>query len=378
MKNRSLFKLAMPLLASFMAGCDPGDTPDTRQKSGTIETFAGSVFGYEGDGGKAKNARLGYLTGVATDASGHVYFTDGAANTVRQISKDDGKLRTIAGTFLGFNVIDPAPFAGDGGLAKDAHFNVPMALAISNGEVVIADAGNMIVRQINSSGTINTIAGKPFFMGYSGDGDMATQAVLANPYSVALDGAGNIYIADAQNHAVRMITRSTGKISTIAGLGPDQPGYSGDDGPAMFARLTRPNGIATDLAGNIFISDTGNNVIRKISDGIITTIAGTGAEGYSGDGSAATSATFVSLKGIAVDSEGNVYIADSGNNAIRKITTSTGTITTVAGTGVAGYSGDGGAGTLAQLSNPLGVAIDAEGTIYIADTGNSVIRSLKE
>src|SRR5688572_3260061 len=195
-----------------------------------------------------------------------------------------------------------------------------------------------------------------------------------NPYSVACDSAGNIYFADAQNNVIRMINFYTGKISTIAGLGPDNPGYTGDHGPANAAKLKEPQGITVDRKGNIYISDTGNNVVRKINNGIITTMAGTGEEGYTGDNGLATLATFLAIKGLGTDDVNNIYVADSGNNVVRMLDVTTGKITTEAGNGTAGYAGDGGSATAARLSSPLGVALDSEGNIYIADSQNSVIR----
>jgi sugar lactone lactonase YvrE len=196
-----------------------------------------------------------------------------------------------------------------------------------------------------------------------------------NPQSAASDAAGNLYIADSQNNAIRMILRSNGWITTIAGLGPEKPGYSGDNGPATAAKLDSPQGVAIDSDGNIYISDNGNHVIRKITGGIISTIAGTGSTGYSGDGGPALSATFSTLKGLATDKQNNLYIADASNNVIRMIDR-TGNIYTVAGDGIAGYSGDGGVANKARLSNPLSIAIDNQNNLYIADTNNSAIRKV--
>jgi sugar lactone lactonase YvrE len=211
--------------------------------------------------------------------------------------------------------------------------------------------------------------------GYSGDGEEATSAELGNPEDVALDGAGNLYIADASNGVIRKVDLN-GNISTVAGDNERSPGFSGDDGPATNAALDYPNGIALDTAGNLYIADTNNNRIRKVDlGGIITTVAGS-TSGYSGDGGQATSAKLNAPYGVRLDAAGNLFIADSGNNLIRKVDL-TGTITTVAGNfGVAdeGYSGDGGAATNAQLAFPIFVNVSAAGELFISDDDNLVIR----
>jgi sugar lactone lactonase YvrE len=333
-------------------------------------------FGYEGDNGLATEAKLGYITGIAVDVSDNVYFTDGAANVIRKILESNGVISTIAGKFIGFNQINSTPFAGDGGNATEAYLNVPLATTVDgSGNIIVADAGNNAVREVSATtGNITTLAGGSGFSGYDGDGGLATQSKIWNPYSVAIDATGNIYFADSQNNAIRLITKFTGKIATLAGLGPDNGGYTGDGNPAVLAKLNSPQGIAVAGNGDVYIADTGNNVIRKISGGVISTVAGTGEEGYTGDNGPAVNATFTSLKGLAVDAENNLYVADSGNNVIRMISNTDGIISTVAGNGNAGYSGDGGPARDAQLSTPLGVAIDSKGNVYIADSQNSVIR----
>ncbi|HEX5171185.1 MAG TPA: hypothetical protein VFW11_18540 [Cyclobacteriaceae bacterium] len=363
----------------LLSGCDSSDEPGFNgfdNVSGNIETIAGSgpdYFGYEGDGNKATEAKIGWLTGISIDADGNVFMTDGAANTLRMINISNGQISTVAGNFRGFNVSDPTPFAGDGGMATSAHLNVPMATSVDfSGDVYVSDAGNNIVRKV-SNGKISTLAGTGGSIGYYGDGGQASSAKLYNPGGIVVGPEGHIYFADSQNNALRKIESGTGIISTIAGQGPDQPGYTGDNGPADAAKVNAPFGIAIDKLGTIYFADAGNNVIRKISNGTISTFAGTGAEGYSGDGGPAKSATFLAIKGIAVDNDNNVFVADAGNNVIRKIA-STGIITTYVGNGSAGYSGDGGPATAAQLNNPWGVAVDGDGNLYIADSNNSAVR----
>lgn len=381
MRSTALSKTFSLVILLLVAACDSDDGPgDIQLTSGNIETIAGmgpTKFGFEGDNGPAISAKIGWVTGVAVDNSGNVYLTDGAANVVRKVS--GGNITTIAGTFIGFNQINNTPYAGDGGSAIFAHLNVPHAASVDDdGNVIVADAANNAVRQIlAASGNITTVAGKgPGLSGYTGDGGLSAQSQMWNPHGVTFDASGNIYISDTQNNAVRMISKSTGKITTVAGLGPNNPGYSGDNGPSSTAALNSPEGLAIDSDGSIYISDSGNNVIRRISNGIITTIAGTGAQGYSGDEGPALEATFLTLRGLAVDSEDNLYVADAANNVIRMIHAATGKIYTVAGNGTAGFEGDGGLAIDAKLSNPLGVALDNLDNLYIADTNNSAIRKV--
>ena len=383
MKCLRLTTLFFSAIAALGSGCDDDDDARVRKfTSGNIETIAGSGpanFGYEGDNGQATLAKLGWITAVAVDSHENIYFTDGAANVVRKVASD-GIVKTIAGTFIGFNQINNTPYAGDGDLATSAHLNIPYSIAVAaDGNVIIADAGNNAVREISSAtGTISTVAGKgPGWSGFAGDGGSAAQSLVWNPHNVAYDKLGNIYIADTQNNAIRMIEKSTGKISTLAGLGPSSPGYSGDNGQATSAAINSPEGIAIDKNGDIYFSDGGNNVIRKISNGVITTIAGTGGMGYSGDDGPALNATFYTIRGLAIDSKNNIYIADASANVVRMIESESSWIYTVAGTGNAGYAGDGGPATEAMLSNPLGIALDSKDNLYIADTNNAAVRVVR-
>jgi streptogramin lyase len=395
MKSSMLLKVLALLILILFQGCEsenvePSTEDPAKEKEpstgrlsispipGNIVTIAGinpHSAGYTGDGGLATAATLAWITNLAVDISGNVYISDGASNTIRKVDASTGNISTIAGVFVGFNVVDPTPFAGDGGPAVSAHLNVPLSVDVDESEnVIILDAANFVIRRITSSdGKIQTIAGNGQ-MGYTGDNGPATSASFDNPYNIAFDHDGNIYVAEVMNNVVRRVDKTTGEITTIAGSGPGTEGYSGDNGPAAYAQLNRPDGIAVDHDGNIYISDGENYVIRKISGGTITTIAGTGEAGYSGDGGDAMEAQFYGVKGIAVDADGNIFIADTGNNAIRKITKATGIISTIAGGGPLGYSGDGGPASAAKLSNPLDVDVDVEGNIYIADTGNFVIR----
>jgi sugar lactone lactonase YvrE len=339
--------------------------------SGIINTVAGDgIRGYSGDGGAATSAEVNIPYGLAVDSAGNIYIADLENNRIRKVTASTGIISTVAGN-------GTAGYSGDGGAATSAEINFPYGVAVdSAGNIYIADFGNQRIRKVTAStGIISTVAGDGI-VGYSGDGGPATSAELDSPTGVAVDGAGNIYIADLGNYRIRKVTVSTGKISTVAGDGIQ--GYSGDGGPATSAELYYATGVAVDTAGNIYISDVVNVRIRKVTaaTGIINTVAGDGAGGFSGDGGPATSAELSSPWGVAVDTAGNIYISDVSNQRIRKVTASTGIINTVAGDGTVGYSGDGGAATSAELNYPYGVAVDSAGNIYIADTVNNRIRAV--
>ena len=286
----------------------------------------------------------------------------------------DYSISTIAGT-------GSQGYSGDDGAATLAILNCPLGMsADSSGNIYFVDTCNQKIRRIAAStGIITTIAGTGS-IGSAGDGGAATAAQLYNPHGLYVDSSGNIYIADLSNQKVRKVTASTGIITTIAGTG--RPGFSGDGGAATAAQLFTPEGVVVDSSGSVYIADWDNHRIRKVaaSTGIITTIAGTGSIGtataVNGDGGAATAAQLNIPQGVSVDSLGNVYIADSGNQKIRKVAVSTGIITTIAGTGSAGSAGDGGAATAAQLNGAHGVSVDSSGNVYIADSGNQKIRKL--
>ena len=242
----------------------------------------------------------------------------------------------------------------------------------ARGNLYIADGWNHRIRGVSPSGIISTVAGNgaPWF---SGDGGSATSASVCQPTGVAVDAAGNLYIADYGNHRIRGVSPS-GIISTVAGSGTQ--GFSGDGGPATSASLNYPGSVAVDAAGNLYIADSQNDRIRKVSaSGIISTVAGNGALGFSGDGGPASSASLLLPGGVAVDAAGNLYIADSQNDRIRKVSAS-GIISTVAGSGAQGFSGDGGPATSALLYGPFGVAVDAAGDLYIGDFHNYRIRKV--
>jgi hypothetical protein len=256
--------------------------------------------------------------------------------------------------------------AGDGGPATSAQLFYPWQIAAdAAGNVYIGEWDTPRVRKISTSGLITTVVGNGK-SGYSGDGGPAMSGRLAWPTGLRLDAAGNLYIADAGNMRVRRVS-GDGIITTVAGSGPGGPGYGGDGGPATDAQLSWPKDITFDAQGNLYVADTGNSAIREVSpSGVITTIAGTGSTGYSGDGGSATNALLNQPSGLAIDSAGNLYVADTNNFRVRKISTS-GVITTVAGNGTKGSSGDGGLGTSAQLTSPTGLAFDRAGNLFIGD-----------
>jgi uncharacterized repeat protein (TIGR03803 family) len=336
-----------------------------------ITTLAGNgTQGYSGDGGPATSAELSAPDGVAVDTSGNIYIGDLGNNRVRKVTVATGDISTVAGDGTG-------GYSGDGGLATKAELSSPEGVAVDHaGNIYIADHTNSRIRKVTvSTGIITTVAGDGT-TGYSGDGGLATKAELCAPEDVTVDSAGNIYIADSCNNRIRKVTASTGIITTVAGDG--KGGYSGDGGQATSAELSDPIGVGLDTANNIYIGDFSNNRIRKVtvSTGIITTVAGDGKAGYSGDGGPATSAELNFPGGVEVDPAGNIYIADYGNSRIRKVTALTGFISTVGGDGVAGYSGDGGAATAAELNIPPALALDTVGNIYVADRGNNRIRAI--
>ena len=285
----------------------------------------------------------------------------------------DNKIRMVTSTGIITTIAGTGTVgsSGDGGAATSAQLNNPIGVSVDiSGNVYIVDQRNQKIRMVTSTSIITTLAGTGA-AGNNGDGGAATSAQLNNPNGVSVDIFGNVYISDTYNHKIRMVT-STYIITTFAGAGIY--GGSGDGGAATSAQLAYPSGVSVGVSGNVYIVDGGNRKIRMVtSTGIITTFAGTGVWGSSGDGGAATSAQLYGPYGLSVDISGNVYIADQYNHKIRMVN-STGIITTIAGTWTAGSSGDGGAATSAQLNNPSGVSVDISGNVYIADAGNHKIR----
>ena len=315
--------------------------------TGTINTLAGSgTGGFAGDGGAATGAELKIPFGVAVDSVGNVYIADSQNNRVRMVSII-GAITTVAGNGL-------AESTGDGGPAIAASLNNPTGVAVdAAGNLYIADQHNNRIRLVNTSSVISTVAGTGT-VGNSGDGGPAIAATLYYPTSVALDGLGGLYIADTNNQRIRKVNISTGSIATVAGSG--SVGYNCAAGLATAVGLHNPYGVAADGLGNIYVADTYNQCVRKVTSGNITALAGNGLPTFGGDGGPATSAALNYPSGVAVDGLGNVYIADDVNSRIRMVTP-LGTINTLVGTGSFRFSGDGGPATGAGLYNPTGVAV---------------------
>jgi sugar lactone lactonase YvrE len=389
--------------------------------SGIITTFAGNgAFGFSGDGGPATATALNGPKGLAVDGSGNLLIADVSNNRVREVFAATGVITTVAGT-------GTAGFSGDGGVATMAELSSPAGVALdSSGNLFIADSFNHRIREVVPSGMITTIAGNGS-SGFSGDGGPATAAGLDTPAGIGVDGSGDIFIINTFNARVREVSATTQLITTVAGNG--MSGFAGDGGPATTAELGSPFGVAADSTGNIFVADTanhrirevsaasgiintiagshlgdgnlatratispidvtadgsgdifiadyGNNLVRKVSPtGTITTVAGNGNFGFSGDGGPATSASIYLPEGVAVDKAGDLFISDGVNYRVREVSAQTGIITTVAGNGTSGFSGDGGPATAAELGGPGGLAIDSDGNLYIADYGNQRIREV--
>jgi uncharacterized protein (TIGR03437 family) len=329
--------------------------------TGIITTVAGSgATGYTGDGGPATSARLNSVSAVAVDGAGNLYLADFYNFVIRKVAAATGIIITVAGN-------GSAYYLDNGVQATNAPLVYPSGVALDGaGDLFIADTINNVIDKVAAAtGIVTTVAGNGTG-GYAGDAGPATKAGLNGPTSVSVDGSGNLYIADSGNSAIRKVTTATGIITTVAG------------NPGLSLRLNGPQGVAVDGSGNVYIADTNNDVIRKVSaaTGIITIVAGNGAEGYAGDGGLAVNAELGGPTGVAVDHSGNLYIADLNTNVIRKVVAATGIITTVAGNGSAGYSGDGGPAPKAELKSPAGVAVDGSGNLYIADQYNCSIRKV--
>lgn len=330
----------------------------------TIQTVAGTgTPGFSGDGGPAVEAQLDSPSAVAVDASGNLYLADVRNNRIRRVDSS-GIISTVAGNGM-------AGFGGDGGLAAEAQLNQPLGITLDNqGNLYIADTLNNCIRKVDAQGRISTIAGNGM-AGFGGDGGPAVDALLSRPVGLTMDAAGNLFIADVFNHRIRKVD-ADGRISTVAGT--EMPGFSGDGGPAAQAQLSRPRDVTVDSDGNLYIADADNNRIRRVNqEGIISTVAGNGNAGFSGDGGPAREASLNLPRGVAVDRLDRLFISDMGNHRIRRVDLD-GMISTVVGSGIVGFSGDGGPAADAQLNGPRGVRVDRSGAIYIADLDNHRIR----
>jgi hypothetical protein len=382
----------------YIADTDNNAIKEVNPSTGWLRTIIGTSKPCEGgpcgDDGKAINALLLNPQGVAVDQQGNVYVADTGDNRVRCMimvqggcgsSEPIGNLVNYAGTVDTTCSSSTSP-CGDGGPANQALLNGPMGIAVDGaGYVYIADTFDNRIRQVGAGQVINTIAGT----GNNSVGNCSytgnpTTVNLGGPRAVSVDSTGNVYIADTKNNCISWI--SAGAIGRFAGTG--QRGFTGDGGQPASAQLAAPNGVFVDAKGNVLISDTGNQRVREVVGGVSGTINTIQGGGFGGDGAAATG-TYTTLAndvGVAVDSANNYYIADTSNNRIRVVNTQTspitiatvviqpGDIATIAGTGVANYTGDNGPATSATLNSPFGVGVDSVGNIYIADSTNRVIR----
>ncbi len=354
-----------------------GQSPLVALYPGIISTLAGNgTWGYQ-DSPNPTSAMFRNPQGIALDGSGNAaYVADSVNNVIRKIVLSSGAVNTVAGN-------GSSGLGGDGGLATNALLNTPTGIAVDGaGNLYIADQGNNLIRRVDFvTQIISTVAGGGTVASGTdqlGDGGLATSAILYGPQSVAIDPAGNLYIADSFHNLVRMVNAS-GTITVVAGGGTSAGADGlGDGGAATGAKLSNPTGLAFDSVGNLYIADTDYNLIRRVdmTTGVVTVVGGNGNSGYSGDNGLATSATLSSPQGVFVDPANNIYIADYGNNAIRQISAATQKISTLAGRGSTGYYGDGGNPTVAFLTNPTSLAVGENGDLYIADYGNNVIRAV--
>ena len=354
----------------------------------TVSTVVGS--GAVGDGGQATSASLYYPRNPALDSSGNLFLVDAQNNRIREVTAANQTISTVVGT--GIPCAQPTLPCGDGGPAAEAALFQPRTVTVEpSGILIVADDGDNRIREVDAGGTITTIVGSgnlcaaPFST--CGDGGPALSASLNDARGAVLDAAGNLYFVDAQDNRVREVD-TTGTITTVAGGGADGnapvgcvPGgnLSGDGGPAVNATLDCPLGLDIDASGNLYVADTDNNVIRKIDTGtprIITTIAGTGAAGNTGDGGLATNATLRSPDRVSVNGAGNFFISDSGNNVIRRVDGTSKIITAFAGSGTFAFAGDGGPALAASFATPVGVVVTPEGNMYVGDVFNNRIRKV--
>lgn len=358
---------------------------------GTITTVAGGgPEGTLGDGGSATQAKLHLPYGVAVGPGGNIYIADTYNYRIRQVDRDTGIITTVAGT-------GTFGFSGDGGPASSAKIDRPYTIDFDlEGRLYFTDTGNLRVRRIDhQTGKIATVVGNGGSI-FAGDGAPATSATLGPAYGLAFDPSGTLYVADTGHDRIRRVDPASGIITTVVGTGALLFPLAGDDGPADEASLSIPFSLAFDQVGNMFISDSGNGRIRRVDrdTGEITTVAGIGpveasligqavssvpvpipgAGAALGDGGPGRRAILAKLRAIITDPAGNVYFADSAASRVWRLDADTGTITSIAGTGSDGFAGDGGPAYKATLSEPLGLSMDAEGNLYIADTANSRIR----
>ncbi|MEW6729956.1 MAG: SMP-30/gluconolactonase/LRE family protein [Acidobacteriota bacterium] len=346
---------------------------DTR---GIITTVAGSEDGngFSGDGGPATKARLAAPHNVIVDDEGNLFIADSGNNRIRKVDTQ-GIITTVAGDgFLGES--GEGRFTGDGGLATNASLNFPLAIALdADGNLFISDTLNLRIRRVDAqTGIINTVVGNGSF-DFTGDGGPATEASIVEPHGITIDGNGDLFLTDFVNDRIRKVDAQTQIISTVVGIGDNT--FRGDNDLAVLAGISIPRGVALDRSDNLYIADEGNNRVRRVRklDQKILTVAGSGTFDFKGDNGPAIEASLANPIRTVVDKTRNLlYIADRDNQAIRRVNLVTGIIVTVAGGNERGFSGDGGPANLAQLDSPTGVAVDTQGNLFIADAVNNRIR----
>ena len=336
-----------------------------------IRAVAGTgVAGFSGDGGLATVAQFDIPAGVLADSAGNIFIADRGNNRVRRIDAVTGFVSTVAGTGVG-------GFNGDNQVASLTQFNLPTALALdAEGNWFVAEQGNNRLRRAaHTTQMVTTIAGTGT-AGFNGDSIAATAAELHVPSGVAIDQAGHIYVADTFNHRVRRVDAITGVITTVAGTGA--AGFAGDGAIATAAQLNFPLDVAVDESGNILVADSLNNRVRRVDamTGVITTVAGNGGAGYAGDGAVATAAQLDFPVGIALDADQDILVADGNNHAIRLVSRVNGFIFTIAGTGTAGYNGDNQTAVTASIDSPYRLAVEPSGAVLLTEAGGMRIRRI--
>ncbi len=337
----------------------------------TVSTFAGNgTLGFSGDGGPASAAQINDPYGVVRGPDGAIWFCEHNGHRIRRVAPD-GTISTVAGT-------GEKGFAGDGGPAKTAVLNLPHEIRFdAAGNLFIADTGNNAVRRVDAkTGLITTIAGGPAKRGYTGDGGPAAEASLRGPHSIQFDARGTLYICDVGNHVIRTVDPKTGVITTLAGTG--KPGPTPDGAPLAGTPFNNPRSLDVDPEGNPWlVTREGNQVFKlDLKAGVIRHIAGTGAAGFTGNGGSAKLATLSGPKGIALDAAGNAWLADTESHTVRVIDAKTGNLELVLGTGQAGNGGEG--DPLACALNRLhGVFVDADGSVFVGDSEAHRVRLLR-